>query len=88
MNGADCGTTTGYHRHRTVGETPCGPCKEAWADYMTEYRARRPAYRARSAQLSADRTTAYQLLAARHPGDFKELLDHVRAQRRTHRRTP
>lgn len=25
-----CGTTRGHRRHRTLGETPCEPCRIAW----------------------------------------------------------
>lgn len=28
-----CGTWQGRGRHRTLGESPCGPCKDAWNAY-------------------------------------------------------
>ena len=33
------GTGAGYQRHLRAGESPCGPCKRAWAEYKREQRA-------------------------------------------------
>jgi hypothetical protein len=35
-----CGTTGAYHRHRSRGETPCEPCRQAHSDYIKTRRAR------------------------------------------------
>lgn len=33
-----CGTPRAYSRHRERGEEPCGPCREANAEYRREWR--------------------------------------------------
>jgi hypothetical protein len=35
-----CGTLAAYRRHQRHAETPCGPCKEANADYQRSYQTR------------------------------------------------
>lgn len=35
---AQCGTRSGYDRHRRNGEDACGPCKAACADYAARLR--------------------------------------------------
>lgn len=36
------GTTAGYHKHRSRGETPCQPCKDANAEYARALRRKNP----------------------------------------------
>lgn len=33
---ATCGTVAAYKRHVRHGETPCQPCRDAWAAYQRE----------------------------------------------------
>jgi len=37
---AQCGTTSGYERHRRNNETPCDHCATARREYQQEWRAR------------------------------------------------
>lgn len=39
---AECGTRSGYNRHRLDGEPACADCKHALAIYFRRYRARGP----------------------------------------------
>ena len=32
-----CGTPAAYGRHKKAGEEPCGPCRQAWSDYINAY---------------------------------------------------
>lgn len=34
---AECGTRSGYQRHRNHGEKPCEQCRQAQSDYDREY---------------------------------------------------
>ena len=34
-----CGTRAAFRRHYLAGETPCGPCREANAEYQRAYRS-------------------------------------------------
>ena len=36
-----CGTYGGYQKHGRLGETACGPCRQANAAYRQEFRQRR-----------------------------------------------
>jgi hypothetical protein len=36
-NPAQCGTRSGYSRHRKHGELPCQPCREAMSEYSRAY---------------------------------------------------
>lgn len=37
-----CGTVAAYKRHQRAGETPCEPCRAAWAEAQREmYRKRK-----------------------------------------------
>jgi len=38
---AQCGTISGYHRHRRNDEPSCDECKTVWRDYRREYDRRR-----------------------------------------------
>ena len=38
--GDKAGTHTGRQRHRSAGETPCAPCRAAFAEYIRDWRAR------------------------------------------------
>jgi len=40
---AQCGTTSGHHRHRSRGEKPCEPCRLARLAYLNKYRQQRRA---------------------------------------------
>ena len=39
---ANCGTISGYQRHRRAGEVVCRACQEAWRDYNRAKRAAEP----------------------------------------------
>lgn len=39
---AECGTISGYNRHRTAGEVICRECQTAWREYQAAYRASLP----------------------------------------------
>ena len=55
MSAAQCGTDSGYNRHRRDGEATCPPCKKAHADaHRTTTRARNRAYVKLSRMFAAD----------------------------------
>lgn len=37
------GTVAAYRRHERAQESPCGPCRQAWAEYQRELYRRRKA---------------------------------------------
>jgi len=47
------GTRQGYHRHHRNGETPCGPCLEAYARWREHHRPSRAGQRRKTAQAVA-----------------------------------
>ena len=38
---AECGTRSGYKRHRANGEEACASCKQAQSDYVNDYLKRK-----------------------------------------------
>lgn len=68
-----CGTWSAYQRHRTAGEEPCGPCRQAANDY---HRARRkdPGLRARIKRENRVQSRAAWRLVDEHRDRFRELV--------------
>lgn len=70
-----CGTNAAYVRHRNAGEEACRDCKNAHADYMSNYRPK--AGRGdedRAASRSRARQRAFRALAELHPAVFDALF--------------
>ncbi len=63
---AKCGTTSGYRRHRRLGEPACDACRAAHARYYRESGYARLRYR------------AHRELARRHPDEFRSILASLR----------
>jgi hypothetical protein len=75
--GANQGTTYGYQQHRKANETACADCKAAWADYIKEYRARRPQVVAEDHRQKLLRDKALRLLAQAHRAEFERIYRDV-----------
>ena len=68
---AECGTYSGYMRHRRHGEFACRPCRDAANVYVKEYRAAHPSIRDSNKELSAAYGRALARLRARYRGVFE-----------------
>lgn len=69
---AECGTESGYSRHRRLGEETCAECRKAWADAESARNARRSnspdalrSRRARNARREAAAATRDQVAEQR-----------------------
>lgn len=47
-----CGSQTGWHRHRRIGDQPCEPCRLAWNAYCKQMKSRHRASVARPGECS------------------------------------
>lgn len=72
------GTHAGAMAHQRLGIPKCEPCLIAQREYIREYRRKRGPEKDRN--WAATRGRALQLLADRHPVEFRFLVDSVRQE--------
>lgn len=63
---AECGTPSGYRRHRARAEETCQACRDAWAAYMRQRDAEKAAAEGRRIEVRQDRATREREAAAAH----------------------
>lgn len=70
------GTYGGAQTHRKRGESVCGACGEAEADYMRKLRARNAKVRRRDREMGEASRKARSALVELHPEEYAELYAH------------
>jgi hypothetical protein len=84
-SGGQCGTYSGYNRHRKENTPLCDACKQADREYRARWRSEHPesAARARHAsnQTSQARRRALTLLKKRYPDEYQRIYRGVLAAR-------
>lgn len=68
-----CGTSAGYQAHRKLREAPCNDCKRGHADYIREFRKRKPEVVRDSTKAAKTRRQALTRLAHRHSEEYDEI---------------
>ena len=74
MSAAQCGTTSGYNKHRRKGEEACAECRDAIATYKREYLARRPDINRKQNDYTKAHGRAAMRLVESHREAFEVLL--------------
>jgi hypothetical protein len=70
-----CGTYSGANRHKRRKETLCGPCRQAHAAYMAEFRARSgPSLQTQERRLVRARSRAAWRLVDRYRDEWRQLV--------------
>lgn len=73
MTAEKCGTYAGYQRHKYYSETPCGPCKDANAEYTQRRRENSAAVRLADANQRDAYHEALRRLRDAHRCEFDAL---------------
>lgn len=74
-----CGTYSGYQLHRKRDEKPCGPCREASAAYMRNYRSLKPERWRADRWWNSTRIAALERLAREYPDRFQAIITEERS---------
>lgn len=70
-----CGTYAGVSAHHSRDEQLCGPCREAGAAYMAQWRRDHPRSHGFEMDKQAARNRALRRLARLHPAELRVLYD-------------